>query len=284
VFYRNGVLASAPIALCEVQAYVFAAKKSAAQMAAALQLPELFRKLAREAEGMRHEFERQFWDDDLGTYVLALDGEKKPCRVRTSNAGHCLWAGIAGQSRADRIVQTLMAEDLFCGWGIRTLGSGEVRYNPMAYHNGSVWPHDNALIAAGFARYGHKNECLKVLGALFEAANYMELNRLPELYCGFHKRSDVEGPTLYPVACSPQAWAAGCAYMLFEACLGIEVQPESKAVEFTRPQLPPELEWVELTNLQVGSGSVDVRLRRIADGLSAEVRRNRGECRIHVTN
>jgi glycogen debranching enzyme len=284
VFHSNGVLAAAPIALCEVQAYVFAAKKSAAQMAGALQLPDLFRKLEREAEAIRHEFERQFWDDELETYVLALDGEKKPCRVRTSNAGHCLWAGIADQERARRLVSTLMSDDLFCGWGVRTLGSREVRYNPMAYHNGSVWPHDNALIAGGLARYGYRSEALKILGALFDAANYMELNRLPELYCGFHKRSDVEGPTLYPVACAPQAWAAGSVYLLLESCLGIALQPANQRIGFSHPQLPREIDWMELHNLRVGRGSVDLRLQRDSGEIILEVSRNEGGCQVHINH
>ena len=158
VFHRDGSLASAPIALCEVQAYVFAAKQAAAKVAAAFGLTELARKLERQAETLQERFERDFWDDELSFYVLALDGEKKPCRVRTSNAGHCLWAGIVGQDRADCVAERLLSDELFCGWGIRTVGSGELRYNRMAYHNGSVWPHDNAIVARGFSRYGHQDK------------------------------------------------------------------------------------------------------------------------------
>jgi glycogen debranching enzyme len=152
----------------------------------------------------------------------------------------------------------------------------------MAYHNGSVWPHDNALIAAGLARYGYKSEALKILGALFDAANYMELNRLPELYCGFHKRSDVEGPTLYPVACAPQAWAAGSVYLLLESCLGIVLQPANHRVEFSHPQLPREIDWLELNNLRVGRGSVDLRLRRVSGEITLELLRNEGGCQVHI--
>ncbi len=228
VFHHDGSLAGAPIALCEVQGYVYAAKSAAARMGRQFGNTELAAKLEGEATTLKEQFQREFWDEQLGTYVLALDGEKKACRVRSSNAGHCLWTGIASQEHADRLAGTFMGEDLFCGWGIRTISSNEIRYNPMSYHNGSVWPHDTAIVASGLARYGHKQEALRILSALFEASTHMELNRLPELFCGFHKRSDLEGPTLYPVACSPQAWAAGSAYMLLESCLGIRVQPEER--------------------------------------------------------
>jgi glycogen debranching enzyme len=262
VFHRDGTLASAPIALCEVQGYVYAARLSAAQIARELGQLDLAEQQERKAESLKSSFERAFWDEDLGTYVLALDGAKQPCRVRSSNAGHCLWSGIASQSKAGRLVRTLMNEELFCGWGIRTLGSDEVRYNPMSYHNGSVWPHDNAIIAAGFARYGYREEALRVLEGLYEASWFMELNRLPELFCGFHKRSDAEGPTLYPVACSPQAWAASSPYLLLESCLGITVDSDTKVIEFAAPQLPPSVDRLELSGLKVGDQSVDLWVRR----------------------
>ena len=280
VFHRDGSLADAPIALCEVQAYVFAAKKAAARIASALKSFDLAQKLDQAAEALSVEFDRQFWDEDLGAYVLALDGEKRPCRVRSSNAGHCLWAGIARQERADRLALTLLGEDLFCGWGIRTLSSSEVRYNPMAYHNGSVWPHDNALIASGLARYGYRSEALKILEAIFQASTFMELNRLPELYCGFHKRSDVEGPTLYPVACSPQAWAAASVYLLFEACLGLKIQAAGNQIEFLSPQLPRSIDKLQLTNLRAGSGSADICVRRSGGEVLVDVLRNDGGCQI----
>jgi glycogen debranching enzyme len=271
VFYRDGVLAAPPIALCEVQAYVYGAKKAAARIAAHLGFADLSEALDRKADRLQEQFEREFWDDELNCYVLALDGEKKPCRVLSSNAGHCLWTGIASKEHAARLARTLLREDNFCGWGIRTLASGEVRYNPMSYHNGSVWPHDNAIIAGGLARYGHKNEVLQILGALFDASTFMEFNRLPELFCGFHKRSGVEGPTLYPVACSPQAWAAASPYSLFASCLGIRVDPEHHLVEFSSPRLPETIHELELRNLRVGGKSVDLRLRRDRNAIGVEI-------------
>jgi glycogen debranching enzyme len=282
VFHQDGSLAPPPIALCEVQGYVYAAKKAAAGIAMQFGLPDLARKLGRDAEALREQFEREFWDEELGIYVLALDGEKRPCRVRSSNAGHCLWTGIASPARASRLCRTLLREDMFCGWGVRTLSSGEVRYNPMSYHNGSVWPHDNAIIACGLARYGYKEEASRILGDLFEASTFMELNRLPELFCGFHKRSDVEGPTLYPVACSPQAWAAGGAYLLLESCLGIRVRPAALVVEFFSPHLPGTIDWVELTNLKVGNRSVDLRLRRAGDTVEVDFLRTDDDVKVHI--
>ena len=282
VFHADGSLASPPIALCEVQGYVYGARKAASQIATQLGLIDLAQELDRKAEALKKQFELSFWDEELGTYVLALDGEKKACRVRASNAGHCLWSGIASQLRAPRLAKTLLSEELFCGWGVRTIGSSEVRYNPMSYHNGSVWPHDNAIIASGLGRYGYKQEALRILSALFEAGTFMELNRLPELFCGFHKRSDVEGPTLYPVACSPQAWAAGSPYMLLESCLGITVQPGERRVEFSSPELPEGIDYIELTNLRVEKGSVDLRLRRDGGEVRVDVLRADEDIRIDV--
>jgi glycogen debranching enzyme len=282
VFHEDGALASPPIALCEVQGYVYGARKAASQIATRLGFADLAQELDRKAQVLRKQFELSFWDEELGVYVLALDGEKKACRVRSSNAGHCLWTGIASLTQAGRLARTLLSEGLFCGWGIRTIGSSEARYNPMSYHNGSVWPHDNAIIASGLARYGFKQEALRILGALFRAGTFMELNRLPELFCGFHKRSDLEGPTLYPVACSPQAWAAASPYMLLESCLGITVQPVERRVEFSSPELPEGIDQIDLTNLRVGELSVDLRLRRNDGKVSVDVLRADENIKIRI--
>src|SRR5262249_7333913 len=158
------------------------------------------------------------WCEELGTYALALDGDKRPCRVRSSNAGHALFSGIADPVRAARAAATLMGRDSFSGWGIRTLAASQRLYNPMSYHNGSVWPHDNALIALGMARYGLKGAVQRVFEGFFAATQYMDLLRPPELFCGFNRRHS-KGPTLYPVACSPQAWASGAPLAMLEACL-----------------------------------------------------------------
>jgi glycogen debranching enzyme len=261
VFHADGTLAEAPIALCEVQAYVFAAKGHAAEMALALRKRERSYELERQAESLRRNFEEAFWRPDLATYALALDGDKRPCCVRSSNAGHCLFGGIASSERAALVGRTLLEEDSFSGWGVRTLSSREIRYNAMSYHNGSVWPHDNALIASGLARYGHKEGAAKILTGLFDASIFLDLHRLPELFCGFQRRSG-EGPTQYPVACSPQSWAAASVFLLLEACLGLEIQTSPPRVLFRRAELPESLPSIQIFNLPVGDATVDLALER----------------------
>ncbi|HEY7215136.1 MAG TPA: glycogen debranching N-terminal domain-containing protein, partial [Thermoanaerobaculia bacterium] len=193
IFHRDGTLAEGPIALCEVQGYVYAARRQAAELARALGDAARAEGLERRAEELRESFERAFWSEDLSTYCLALDGEKKRCEVRASNAGHCLFTGIASPQRAWRVTHTLLNESSFSGWGIRTVDANEARYNPMSYHNGSVWPHDNAIVSLGMARYGRKDGAAKVLRGLFEASHHFDLHRMPELFCGFRQRAN-EGP------------------------------------------------------------------------------------------
>ena len=199
---------------------------------------------------MRERFDRAFWCEDIGSYALALDGEKKPCRVRASNAGHALFAGIAKKSRARRVARELMSDAWFSGWGVRTLANGEARYNPMSYHNGSVWPHDNALIAIGFARYGLKAHTARLLEGIFAAAVYQDQRRLPELFCGFLRRPR-RGPTAYPVACSPQAWAAAAPVAMLGACLGMQLPEADNEVRFVDPVLPAFLDDVILKGLRL---------------------------------
>jgi glycogen debranching enzyme len=261
VFHRNGELAEGPIALAEVQGYVYLAKLRAARLVQALGGADRARALRREAEELRERFERAFWSEELGTYVIALDGRKRPCEVRSSNAGQVLWSGIAAPGRAARAAQTLFSPDSFSGWGVRTIAEGEARYNPMSYHNGSIWPHDNALIALGLARYGMKDRSTAILTALFDASLFMDLHRLPELWCGFVRRPS-EGPTLYPVACSPQAWASASVFYALQACLGLSFHPEAPRIRFTHPILPPWLQRVQIANLRVGDAVVDLDFER----------------------
>jgi len=282
VFHADGSLAAAPIALCEVQGYVYAAKMAASQMAASLGRQELSNKLRVQAKQLQQKFENEFWDEALGCYVLALDGQKQACRVRTSNAGHALWTGIASPERAGRLKSMLSHESLNCGWGIRTVSSDERRYNPMSYHNGSVWPHDNSIIAAGLAGYGFKEEAGRLLTSILEASTFVQLNRLPELFCGFHKRPGVDGPTLYPVACSPQAWSAGAAYLFLNACLGISFLSPQKTIRFSAPHLPAILDRITLNGLQVGGASADLRIYRVAERIEVETLRSRGNVRVEV--
>ena len=268
IFHADGALANGPIALCEVQAYVFAARMAAARIAAWLGETARAAALAAQAEAGRKKFEAAFWDEAMGLYVLALDGEKKPCRVATSNAGHTLFCGIAAPARAASITQRLLGAGFFSGWGIRTAAVGAARYNPMSYHNGSVWPHDNSLIAAGFARYGNGAAAARVLTSLFRAAEYEDLRRLPELFCGF-PRMRHQGPTAYPVACAPQAWAAGALPACLGACLGIGFDPARKTVTFANPVLPEFIDKLKLQNLSIGNASIDITLHRSDAGAVA---------------
>jgi glycogen debranching enzyme len=276
VFHRDGALAEGPIALCEVQGYVYAAKCEAGQMAMALGKDRQAQEFGQEAQELRRRFEHAFWCEELSTYALALDGNKQPCQVCTSNAGHCLFSGIASQERAELVSRTLLDPESFSGWGIRTLSAQEVRYNPMSYHNGSIWPHDNALIAWGMARYGLKPFLAKIFSGLLDASSSVDLHRLPELFCGFNRRPG-EGPTLYPVACSPQSWAAASVFLLLEACLGISIEAQHGQISFAHSYLPESLHRVSITNLWVGSASVDLSIQRFGDSVDVSVSRKQGE-------
>lgn len=282
VFHADGRSAEGPIALCEVQGYVFAAKRGAAQLALLLGHTDQASRLLKEAARLRAQFERSFWCNDLSSYALALDGSKQPCRVKTSNAGHCLWTGIADYKHGMRTAKTLVGGDMFNGWGVRTVAASEDRYNPMAYHNGSVWPHDNALIAAGMASYGFKQGALKILSGLFEASQFLELHRLPELFCGFSRRSG-EGPTLYPVACSPQTWSSVAVFLLLQSCLGLRIDAPHGCLTFSQPVLPPFLKHIEIKNLRIGDATVDLSLQGHAKDVGINILRREGRVEIVVT-
>ena len=261
VFHQDGSLARGSIALCEVQGYAFAAMRRAARMAVRLGKPGRAREYAAKAAALRERFEKTFWSDELGLYAMALDGQKRPCLARASNAGHLLYCGIAGRERARRLARTLLGPEFYSGWGIRTVAAGESRYNPMSYHDGSVWPHDNAIIAQGMADYGFKSMALLILQGLFEASQFMDLNRLPELFCGFDRRPG-EGPTLYPVACSPQSWSSAAPFLLLQAVLGLRIDGDRRSVVFDHPVLPSILSELRIRGLSVGGGSADVLLTR----------------------
>jgi glycogen debranching enzyme len=281
VFHADGSLAQGPIAPVEVQGYVYAAKRLAARCAVLLGDHARAADLDAQATTLAERFEAAFWCPEIDTYALALDGDKRPCRVRTSNAGQLLFTGIISPQRAAIVTGELMRPRFFSGWGIRTVASDEVRYNPMSYHNGSIWPHDNALVALGFARYGHKRAAAKVLQGIFEAAAYMDLRRLPELYCGFQRRRG-RGPTLYPVACSPQAWAAGTPFLLLQACLGLTFDPARQEISLHNPYLPPFLDNVMLRSVRLCEADVDLMVHRDGDAVSVEVLRTQGALRVSV--
>ena len=280
VSHEDGTLAEGPIALCEVQGYVFEAKRQGARLAGLLGFPDRARALAGQAKELRERFERAFWSDALGTYALALDGKKRACGVRASNAGHCLFSGIAHPAHARRVAATLMGDAFFTGWGVRTLAITERRYNPMSYHNGSIWPHDNAILGAGFARYGMRAPAARILGGLFDASLFVDY-RMPELFCGFNRRAG-EGPTLYPVACSPQAWSAGAVFMLLQATLGLSIDGAARRITINNGFLPEFLPHVRVEGLRIGNGSVDLVLERQPRDLGVRVERNDAKAEIVV--
>ncbi len=281
IFHADGSLAEGAIALVEVQAYVYAAKLMAARCARRLGHAIMADRLEAQARRLAEQFEAAFWCPDLGTYALALDGDKKPCKVRTSNAGQVLFTGIASADRAGSVARGLLQPSFFSGWGIRTLAKEAVRYNPMSYHNGSVWPHDNALIALGLARYGHKRALETLFAGLFGAATYMDQRRLPELFCGFSRQRG-HGPTLYPVACSPQAWASATPFTLLEASLGLEFDPLNTEICLRNPSLPPFLDEVMLRDLRLGPARVDLHVSRHGDSVSLDTPRISGHIRVAV--
>jgi glycogen debranching enzyme len=281
VFHADGTLAQGPIALCEVQGYVYAARRAAAVLAAAFGRGRQATELAQQAEALRQRFEQTFWCEELSTYALALDGDKRPCQVRTSNAGQCLFTGIASPPHARRVARTLLSPESFSGWGVRTVATTEARYNPMAYHNGSVWPHDNGLIAQGLARYGLGDLALQIWTGMFEAGRYFDLHRMPELFCGF-PQAPGEGPTLYPVACAPQSWSAASVFLLFQACLGLEINGPDAQIYFTRPHLPASLGELRIHNLEVAGATVDLLLVRHDYDVGVNVLRRDGDVQILV--
>jgi glycogen debranching enzyme len=279
VFHTDGSIAKGPIALCEVQGYVHAAKSRIAEVASQLGFQGTADRLREEAAELRRKFAEAFWSDELSIFVLALDGDKRQCRIRTSNAGQCLFSGIASAAHSRRTVETLLSPAMFSGWGIRTVAAGEARYNPMSYHNGSIWPHDNALIALGLAGEIQKELPLKILTGLLDLSIFVDLHRLPELICGFARRPG-KSPTLYPVACSPQAWAAGSIFLVLQACLGLSISAKESRIYLQHAALPEALPEVRIRNLKVGTASADLTFRRHEDTVGVQVLRRTGDLEI----
>ena len=283
IFHEEGDLASEPIALCEVQGYVYDAKVKAAAMARILGLEEKAGELQKQAENLKSEFNKKFWSDSKQIYALALDGNKRPCNVISSNAGHCLFSGIATPERAHLTAQNLLNENMFSGWGIRTIAASEARFNPMSYHNGSIWPHDNALIAYGMSRYNFMDESAKVLKAAFDTAIQADDYRLPELFCGFD-RIKGQGPTSYPVACSPQAWSVGALFLLLQACLGLKIRAAENTITFCQPVLPSFLKEITISNLRIENKQVVLQIRRGKEGIDVNLLSPESDVKIEVLN
>jgi len=278
---RDGTLADGPIALVEVQAYTYAARRGVARLARLRGDEKLAAAQDVEADALRQRFEESFWMEDAGTYAMALDGAKHQVTGIASNAGHALWTGIADQERAARTAAVLTGRGMWSGWGIRTLSAETVGYNPIGYHLGTVWPHDNAICAAGFARYGLFEGTRLVCGALFEATAHFREARLPELFCGF-ERATSPLPVPYPVACSPQAWAAGSLYHLISATLGFRPFAHANRLELVRPALPRWLPSLRVRGLRVGAAEVDLEFGAQEQSISVEVLRRTADLDVVV--
>jgi len=270
VSHADGRLAHGPVALCEVQGYTFAAYRAIAYLAGRLGKRQDSQQWGQKATALQEKFMHSFWWDAEQTFYLALDGAKEPCAVVASNAGHCLWTGIVPATYAQQLVARLMREDMASGWGIRTLSTNATRYNPMSYHNGSVWPHDTALIGAGFAQHNRKTEAASLLHSLYTASQYYEGMRLPELYCGFAQHPGF-GPTRYAGACSPQAWAAGAPFLLLSGLLGLRPQAERQCLTLVNPTLPSWLHTLEIQGLKVRGEAVHLRLVRTGEATEVVV-------------
>jgi glycogen debranching enzyme len=279
VFHSDGSLAQGPIALCEVQSYVYAAKSRIAAVARDLGCHAKADTLCVQAEELRKKFETAFWSDQLSMFVLALDGDKRQCSVRSSNAGHCLFSGIASPAHSQRTLDQLLSPSFFSGWGVRTIATGEKRYNPMSYHNGSVWPHDNALIAFGATTSRDKDLALSIMSGLLDLSIFVELHRLPELVCGFPRRAG-KAPTLYPVACAPQAWAAGAVFLVLQACLGLSIHAKESRIYLHHTALPEAIPEVRVRNLKIGNSSVDLAFERHAEIVGFDILRRTGDVEI----
>ena len=282
VFHADGKLAAGRSLFARYKGMFMAPSAERAHLALVLGDRDRSSTLECQAAALRKRFEQAYWCDEICTYALALDGEKKQCRVRTSNPGHCLYTGIATPDHAFRVAHSLLSKDFFSGWGIRTVGSEEARYNPLSYHNGSVWPHDNALIAAGLARYGFKDMAGEVLAGLLDVSKFVDLNRLPELFCGLERRAR-EGPTLYPVACAPQAWAAGAIFLLLQSCLGLSLDAVNKQIRLDGPYLPEAIPELWIRDLRVGDACVDLFLERRNNLVRLQILDKRGEVEIITT-
>ncbi|HWU26811.1 MAG TPA: amylo-alpha-1,6-glucosidase, partial [Rhizomicrobium sp.] len=261
VFHADGSLATGPIALVEVQGYAFAAFKAMSKLAWRKGDANLAGVWQHRAESLRRAVEAEYWMPEFDYYAIALDGSRKKCDVRASNPGHLLFCGLPEQSRAEAFIRQLLSPQLNSGWGIRTLATSEARYNPMSYHNGSVWPHDTAICGAGLARYGAHAANLRLLSELFEAAVHFDM-RLPELYCGFSRQSG-EAPVDYPVACLPQAWSSGALFMLLQACLGIQIDGFSQEVHIREPRLPLDIDDLVLKGITIGERSIDLEFKKL---------------------
>lgn len=281
VVHPDGRPARPPVALSEVQAYVYLAKRRLATVFERLGDPDRARGLWEEARLLRERFNEAFWMPDEGYFALALDAEGTQVETITSNPAHGLYCGIVDEAKADAVARRLLAPDMFSGWGIRTMSKREPAYNPVSYHNGSVWPHDNAIIAAGLKRYGFGAATERVATAMFDCAIRFGGRRLPELFCGFTRRGG-DRPVAYPAACSPHAWSATSIFVLLQAMLGISAAAHDNLLTVTAPSLPGWLERVEVRGLRVGASRLSLLFTRAGEVTSFSVLSKTGDVRVVV--
>jgi len=269
IVHPDGTNAKGPIALVEVQGYVYDAKSRAADLARAMDDDALADRLEKEAQDLKERFNRDFWMEKEGYYALALDGDKEPVRTITSNPGHALWSYIADRDKAVKVARRLLSPraGLSSGWGIRTLAAGQRPYDPIGYHRGTVWPHDSALIAHGLRRYELDDDAITVIDQLATAGAFFPLARYPELWCGFSSE-DVPVPVQYPVACRPQAWASGAPLLMLRSYGGITAKAPEGVLEIIRPRLPRWLNEIEIRGMRIGETRLDLRFTR-HDGVTA---------------
>jgi glycogen debranching enzyme len=279
IFHADGRFPQGPIALLEVQGYAYAAWQAMADLAKTLGDDRQAEWVAR-AEDVRALVEDRFWMEDEGFYAIALDGDGAQCRAIGSNAGHLLFTGLPSRERALKVTRRLLSAEFRSGWGVRTLATGQARFNPMSYHDGSVWPHDTAMAAAGMARYGERRAVALLLGEIYAAAAHFRL-RLPELFCGF-ERATGEPPIAYPVACLPQAWAAGSVFLMLQAALGVNIDAVEGVVEIDDPVLPAGIDRLNVTGLQVGDGLVDLTFQQLGNRTVAMPRRREGAVKVRT--
>jgi len=276
--YPDGTPVRGPKALCEVQGYTYDAWLRMADAFHYFGQLEAASRLRHKAADLRQRFEQLFWCEETGFYAYALDGDKNQVRTIASNPGHLLWSGIVSRERAGRVVQRLLEPDMWSGWGIRTLSSDNPAYNPFSYQNGSVWPHDNGIIAMGFKRYDFSKEAAMIARDISEAASYFVFYRLPELYAGT-RREPGAFPVQYLGANVPQAWAAGSVFHLLRAILGLNANAHKKTL-YVDPVLPRWLPDITLHNLRVGASTVTLRFWTEKDETRYEVLSGEGELHI----
>ncbi len=291
MIYPDGTLVEPPIALCEVQGYVYDAWRRAANIyeiwgrsdvEAADSFRERAQKLHSQADALYQRFNERFWMEDEGFYCLGLDNKKQQIKSITSNPGQLLWSGIVPQERAQLVKERLFQADMWCGWGVRTLSSYNPAYNPISYQLGSVWPHDNSLIAAGLKRYGYHEEANRIAEGIFAAASYFEGGRMPELFAGIERQAD-SFPIPYPDANIPQAWAAGSIFLLIRTILGLEADAPNRKLKI-QPSLPDWLPDLELANLTVGDAKVALRFWREGKQTRWQVTDTKGDLQVVANN